>query len=56
MKILFTTVMVLGAVFMLEAIQPVEAALTSPVISNTDHSQTTPTRWHYFYHWHWRHW
>jgi hypothetical protein len=52
-KKLLTTAMVLGAVMTLEAIQPAEAAVTQPVVSNTDQSQVTQTGFwwggrHYF--------
>lgn len=49
MKTLLTTTMILGAVLMLEASQPVNAAVTAPVTSSTEQSQVTPV-WHYFWH------
>jgi hypothetical protein len=41
MKKVLTTVMILGAVITLEAIQPLEAAVTQPVVSSTDQGQVT---------------
>lgn len=41
MKKLLTIVMILGAVITLEAIQPVNAVVTQPLVFHTDHSQIT---------------
>ncbi|MBI2707162.1 MAG: hypothetical protein HYX35_02460 [Proteobacteria bacterium] len=71
MKKLLTTTMILGTILVIDAAQPAEAAVTQPVVSDTDQSQVTPVWWrHYGYggYWHpnyyrgwgggwgWRHW
>lgn len=52
MKTLLTTTMLLGAVVMLEASQPVKAAVTAPVASDKDQSQTTQVWWGRYGYWH----
>ncbi|MBI2707161.1 MAG: hypothetical protein HYX35_02455 [Proteobacteria bacterium] len=56
MKKFLTIAMILGSIITLEAIQPVEAAITSPIVSSIDHSQVTPTWWRTFHTWHWHWW
>jgi|GEM_PF-4738118 hypothetical protein len=41
MKKLLTIAMILGAIITLESIQSVNAVVTQPLVSQTDHSQIT---------------
>ena len=45
MKKLLTTTMILGTVLVINTAQPAEAAVTAPVVSDTDQSQSTSAAW-----------
>ncbi len=45
MKKLLTTAIVLGTVLAIDATQPTEAAVTQPIASSQDQSQSTPAAW-----------